>query len=277
PTEDTEAVYRQISMLASEGVDLIRLTVQSEKIAETLEPLRKLLDDAGIKVPLAADIHFSPDAAFRAADFVEKIRINPGNFADRGVEPRASIDDEQYASDLNRVREKFTPLVEKCKRLDRVMRIGANHGSLSGRILARYGDTSEGMVESALEYVRIAEELNYTDLILSMKASHVIVNIESNRLLALRLLRRSESEGHPIYPIHLGVTEAGSDESGRIKSYIGMGGLLEMGIGDTVRVSLTEDPLDELPATRALSERYSDHRRSADPWDARTFATHLSA
>ncbi|MCP4550031.1 MAG: (E)-4-hydroxy-3-methylbut-2-enyl-diphosphate synthase [bacterium] len=276
-TDETEAVYRQIMMLASEGVELIRLTVQSPRIAETLEPLCNLLERGGIKIPLAADIHFSPDAALRAADFVEKIRINPGNFADRGHGDSPAMNDDEYLADLERVRLKFAPLVEKCRKLGRVMRIGVNHGSLSGRILNRYGDTTEGMVESALEYVRIAEELEYSDLILSMKASNVVINVEANRLLALRMLRRSESEGHSIYPIHLGVTEAGQDESGRIKSYVGMGALLEMGIGDTVRVSLTEDPLDELPATRALAERYSDHRRIADPWTAATMAMHFEA
>ncbi len=276
-TEDTDRVYGEICGLAEAGAELVRLTVQSVKIAETLEPLRAKLEAAGIAVPLAADIHFSPDAALRAADFVEKVRINPGNFADKR-EPRVEpYSDDEYSVELERIAERFTPLIEKCKRLGRIMRIGSNHGSLSGRVLSRHGDTPSGMVEAALEYVRIAEAADYRDLIISMKASHVGVMVEAYRLLAMRQLRRSEAGEGDVYPIHLGVTEAGEGEDGRLKSYIGMGSLLEMGIGDTVRVSLTEDAADELPAARALADRYSDRRGLAEPWDADTFALHIEA
>ena len=276
-TEDTDRVYGEICNLAEAGAELVRLTVQSAKIAGSLEPLRAKLEAAGVAVPLAADIHFSPDAALRAADFVEKIRINPGNFAD-SREPRSEpYSDEEYAAELERIAERFTPLVVKCKRLGRIMRIGSNHGSLAGRVLSRYGDTPVGMVEAALEYARIAEAADYRDLVISMKASHVGVMVEAYRLLALRQLRRAEAGEGDVYPVHLGVTEAGEGEDGRLKSYIGMGSLLEMGIGDTVRVSLTEDAANELPAARVLSDRYSDRRGLAEPWDADTFALHLEA
>lgn len=277
PTQDTEAVYAEICHLAEAGAELVRVTVQSAKIAESLESLRDRLDAAGIRVPLAADIHYSPEAALRAADFVEKVRINPGNFADSRAPRNQACSGKEYAAELARIAERFTPLIDKCKRLGRVMRIGSNHGSLSKRVLSRHGDTPLGMVEAALEYVRLAEAMDYRELVISMKASHVGVMVEAYRLLAMKQLRRSEAGEGDIYPVHLGVTEAGEGEDARLKSYIGMGSLLDMGIGDTVRVSLTEDAVHELPATRALAERYSDRRRLAEPWDADTLALHLTA
>ena len=274
-TEKTDAVYREISELVDAGAVLIRVTVPGTKAAESLEPLRARMSAAGIGVPLVADIHFSPEAAMRAADFVEKVRVNPGNFAESSADRWGEHTEADLARALARVEEKFAPLVEKCKRLGRVMRIGSNHGSLSPRIMAMHGDSPKGMVESALEYARIAEALDYHEIVLSMKASHVGVCVNAYRLLALELLRRSEAEGLPVYPLHLGVTEAGEGEDARLKSYIGMGSLLQMGIGDTVRVSLTEDAIEELPATAALVERFSQANRLAEPWTASSLADHF--
>jgi (E)-4-hydroxy-3-methylbut-2-enyl-diphosphate synthase len=276
-TTDTEAALAEIKELAEAGAGLVRLTVQSRKVAESLEPLRKRMTEEGLTVALAADIHFSPEAAMLAADFVEKIRINPGNFADKKRFENPDYSDEDYAAELARVEEVFTPLVEKCKRLGRVMRIGINHGSLSDRLLARYGDTPRGMAESAFEYLRIAEKLGYHDIVISMKASNVRVMIDAYRLLALEMLRRSESGDVPVYPIHLGVTEAGEGEDARMKSYIGMASLLEYGIGDTLRVSLTEDPVHEMPACRALANRYNPRREDAEPWTASTLVAAFEA
>ena len=272
-TTDTEAALAEIKALTDAGAELVRLTVQSRKVAESLAPLRARMAEEEITVPLAADIHFSPEAAMIAAEHVEKVRINPGNFADRKRFENPEYSDAEYAEELARVKEVFTPLVKKCKRLGRAMRIGANHGSLSDRLLARYGDTPRGMVESAFEYLRIAEKLGYRDIVISMKASNVRVMIDAYRLLALEMLRRSEAEGLPVYPIHLGVTEAGDGEDARLKSYIGMASLLEYGIGDTVRVSLTEDPVQEMPACRALANRYNPRRESAEAWTADSLAT----
>jgi (E)-4-hydroxy-3-methylbut-2-enyl-diphosphate synthase len=276
-TERTEAVYAEISELAAAGAQLVRVTVQSPRIAESLAPLRAKLEAAGIRVPLVADIHFSPEAALRAADFVEKVRINPGNFADTRKPRSAPYTDAEYAAELERVAGRFLPLVESCRRQGRIMRIGSNHGSLSQRILSRYGDTPLGMVEAALEYVRLAEGAGYRELVISMKASHVGVMVEVYRLLALAMLRRAEAGEGEVYPVHLGVTEAGDGEDARLKSYIGMGSLLELGIGDTVRVSLTENAIEELPATRVLAERYSDRRTQAEPWTAAGLAAEFAA
>ncbi len=276
-TTDTKAALAEIKALADAGAELVRLTVQSRKVAESLAPLRARMAEEGITVPLAADIHFSPEAAMIAAEHVEKVRINPGNFADRKRFESPEYSDAEYAEELTRVEEIFTPLVEKCKKLGRAIRIGANHGSLSDRLLARYGDTPRGMVESAFEYLRIAEKLGYHDIVISMKASNVRVMIDAYRLLALEMLRRSEAEGLPVYPIHLGVTEAGDGEDARLKSYIGMASLLEYGIGDTVRVSLTEDPVHEMPACRALASRYNPRRESAEAWSADALAAAFAA
>jgi len=276
-TTDTEAALAEIKALAAAGAGLVRLTVQSRKVAESLERLRARMDEEGVTVTLAADIHFSPEAAMIAADFVEKIRINPGNFADRKRFETPSYSDEGYAAELARVEEVFTLLVEKCKRLGRVLRLGANHGSLSDRVLARYGDTPRGMVESAFEYCRIAEKLGYRDIVISMKASNVRVMVDAYRLLALEMLRRHESEGAPVYPVHLGVTEAGEGEDARLKSYLGMASLLEFGIGDTLRVSLTEDSVREMPACRALADRYDPRRVKAEAWTAAALSAAFAA
>ena len=254
-TEKTDEVYAEISALCAAGAELIRVTVPGTKAAESLEPLRSRMEAAGLTVPLIADIHFSPEAAMRAADFVEKVRVNPGNFAESKADGWDDYNEDDLARALERVEAKFVPLVEKCKRLGRVMRIGSNHGSLSPRIMAMHGDSPKGMVESALEYARIAEALGYHELVLSMKASHVGVCVNAYRLLALEQLRRSESKGLPVYPLHLGVTEAGDTKDGRIKSAIGIGSLLEDGIGDTIRVSLTEDPVREVPVAKLIAAR----------------------
>jgi len=276
-TTDTEAALAEIRALAAAGAHLVRLTVQSPRVAESLPALRARMAEEGVAVPLAADIHFSPEAAMIAAEHVEKLRVNPGNFADRKRFESPTYSDEEYAAELARVEERFGPLVDKCKALGRVVRIGANHGSLSGRVMARYGDTPRGMVESALEFVRMAERRGFHDLVISMKASNVRVMVEAYRLLALEMLRRGENEGRPVYPVHLGVTEAGEGEDARLKSYIGMASLLEYGIGDTLRVSLTEDPVHELPACRALAERYDPLRAAAEPWTAAALSAAFAA
>jgi (E)-4-hydroxy-3-methylbut-2-enyl-diphosphate synthase len=246
-TLDTEAVVAEIGALAAAGCPLVRLTVPHVKAAENLPAIREEMRRRGLLVPLVADIHFTPDAALVAADFVEKVRINPGNYADRKRFAVRDYTDAEYADELQRIRERFAPLVHKLKATDRALRIGANHGSLSDRILNRYGDTPLGIVESALEFVRICREMDYHRIVLSMKSSVASVMIAANRLL----VRRMAEEGMD-YPIHLGVTEAGGGLEGRIKSAIGIGVLLTEGIGDTIRVSLTEDSVHEIEACRAL-------------------------
>ncbi|MBN2170800.1 MAG: (E)-4-hydroxy-3-methylbut-2-enyl-diphosphate synthase [Candidatus Krumholzibacteriota bacterium] len=275
PTEDVDAAYAEVCRLAEAGAALVRLAVPGPPAAAALEALRARLDAAGVAVPLAADCHFHPRAALDAADFVEKLRINPGNFAERRPAPPAPLDDAAYAAELERIAGIFSPLVEKCARLGRALRVGSNHGSLSERILARYGDTPRGMVEAALEYVRMAEARGFHELVISMKASNPRVMVNATRLLALEMLRRAEGEGLPVYPLHLGVTEAGAGEDARLKSYVGMGSLLEAGIGDTVRVSLTENPERELPSALALAERYSDRRLAAAPWTVADLEAHF--
>ena len=248
-TRDTEACVKEVLQLANAGCQVVRITAQTKKYAENLEHIRDGVRAAGCGVPLVADIHFKPDAAFEAAKWVEKIRVNPGNYADKKKFEIREYTDEQYDDELQRIREKFAPLVRLCKDLGRAMRIGTNHGSLSDRIMNRYGDTPLGMVESALEFARIAREEEFHNFVFSMKASNPKVMIEAYRLLVARL----EAEGSDWnYPLHLGVTEAGDGEDGRIKSAIGIGSLLADGIGDTVRVSLTEDAVHEVPVARAL-------------------------
>lgn len=250
-TRDTEACVKEVLQLAAAGCQVVRITAQTKKYAENLENIRDGVRAAGCRVPLVADIHFKPDAAFEAAKWVEKIRVNPGNYADKKKFEVREYSDDQYEEELLRIREKFAPLVRLCKDLGRAMRIGTNHGSLSDRIMNRYGDTPLGMVESALEFARIAREEDYHNFVFSMKASNPKVMIEAYRLLVARL----EAEGADWnYPLHLGVTEAGDGEDGRIKSAIGIGSLLADGIGDTVRVSLTEDAVHEVPVARALVE-----------------------
>jgi len=261
-TRDTEACVKQVLDLAEAGCEIVRITAQTKKYAENLENIRDGVRAAGCNVPLVADIHFKPDAAFEAAKWVEKIRVNPGNYADKKKFEIREYTDEQYAEELERIREDFAPLVELCKELGRAMRIGTNHGSLSDRIMNRYGDTPLGMVESALEFARIARDLNYHNFCFSMKASNPKVMIEAYRLLVARL----DNEGPDWnYPIHLGVTEAGDGEDGRIKSAIGIGSLLADGVGDTIRVSLTEDAIYEIPVAQAIIANIEYSHLPSDP------------
>lgn len=258
-TMDTSKSIAQTLDLVGVGCEIVRITAPTVKDAANLEHIVKGLRDRGCDVPIVADIHFKPEAAMEAAKWVEKVRINPGNYADSKKFKILEYTDAEYAAELDRIRERFTPLVRFCKEHGRAMRIGTNHGSLSDRIMNRYGDTPLGMVESALEFARIARDLDFHDLIFSMKASNPKVMIEAYRLLAKRLDDCGAGErataGAPhswSYPIHLGVTEAGDGEDGRIKSAIGIGSLLNDGIGDTIRVSLTEDSVHEIPVAEAL-------------------------
>ena len=249
-TMDTAKCIQQTLDLVAVGCQIVRITAPTVKDAANLEHIVAGLRERGCQVPIVADIHFKPEAALEAARWVEKVRINPGNYADSKKFKIIEYTDEQYTAELGRIRERFTPLVELCKERGIALRIGTNHGSLSDRIMNRYGDTPLGMVESALEFARIARDLGYHDFIFSMKASNPKVMIEAYRLLVARL----EEEGPDWnYPIHLGVTEAGDGEDGRIKSAIGIGSLLNDGIGDTIRVSLTEDSVHEIPVAQALA------------------------
>lgn len=251
-TMDTTSSVAQAIRMIEAGCELVRYTAPSIKEAENLKVIREELDQKGFQsTPLVADIHFTPNAAEEAAYHVEKIRVNPGNYADKKKFETHDYTDESYASELKRIRDKFTPLVLLCKEKKRAMRIGTNHGSLSDRIMSRYGDSPLGMVESALEFVQICEDNQYFDLIISMKSSNAQVMVQAYRLLVAKMLQRGR-----IYPLHLGVTEAGDGEDGRIKSAVGIGTLLEDGIGDTIRVSLTEEPEFEIPVARKLAERY---------------------
>jgi (E)-4-hydroxy-3-methylbut-2-enyl-diphosphate synthase len=252
-TCDTEATVKQIIRLVEANCEIVRVTAPSIRDAENLRPIKAALTRQGVKVPLVADIHFTPNAAMIAADYVEKVRINPGNYADRKLFQIKEYSDDEYEAELARLEKAFKPLVLKCKHNGVAMRIGTNHGSLSDRIMNRYGDTPLGMVESALEFVRICETYGFRDIVLSMKASNPQVMIQAYRLLAARM-----DELGMDYPFHLGVTEAGDGEDGRIKSAIGTGALLDDGIGDTVRVSLTEDPVAEVPVCYALIKPYND-------------------
>ena len=270
-TMDTEASIQETMELADAGCEIVRITAPTVKDARNLENIVKGLRERGCDVPLVADIHFKPEAAMEAAKWVDKVRINPGNYADSKKFVIREYTDEQYAAELNRIRERFSPLVDLCKKRGIAMRIGTNHGSLSDRILNRYGDTPLGMVESALEFARIARELDYHDFVFSMKASNPKIMIAAYRLLVARLDELDAEEaakgrgGSPEpprrlgsiaptwnYPLQLGVTEAGEGEDARIKSAIGIGSLLADGIGDTIRVSLTEDSPHEIPVAREL-------------------------
>jgi (E)-4-hydroxy-3-methylbut-2-enyl-diphosphate synthase len=250
-TMDTEASIAQTVELAEAGCEIVRITAPTVKDAANLQNIVRGLRERASEVPIVADIHFKPDAAMEAAKWVEKVRINPGNYADSKKFKIVEYTDEQYAAELERIRERFTPLVKLCKELGRAMRIGTNHGSLSDRIMNRYGDTPLGMVESALEFARIARDLDYHAFVFSMKSSNPKVMINAYRLLVARLSDEGEDWN---YPIHLGVTEAGEGEDARIKSAIGIGSLLQDGIGDTIRVSLTEDSIHEIPVAQALVE-----------------------
>jgi len=253
-TMDTEASIQQTIELADAGCEIVRITAPTVKDARNLEHIVKGLRERGCNVPIVADIHFKPDAAMEAAKWVDKVRINPGNYADSKKFVIREYTDEQYAAELARIRERFSPLVNFCKRRGIAMRIGTNHGSLSDRILNRYGDTPLGMVESALEFARIARDADYHDFVFSMKASNPKIMIAAYRLLVARL---NELGPDWNYPLHLGVTEAGEGEDARIKSAIGIGSLLADGIGDTIRVSLTEDSPHEIPVAKALIENIS--------------------
>lgn len=252
-TMDTLATVEQSIRIIEAGADYVRITAPSLKEAQNLKNIKDELRNRGYDTPLIADIHFTPNAAEIAASIVEKVRINPGNYADRKKFKIYQVTDEMYAEEIERIREQFTPLVKICKEHGTAMRIGTNHGSLSDRIMNRYGDTPMGMVESALEFVRICRDLDYHEIVLSMKASNVQVMVEAYRLLIVKM----EEEGMN-YPVHLGVTEAGGGEDGRIKSAAGIGTLLEDGIGDTIRVSLTEEPEEEIPVALHLVKRYND-------------------
>jgi (E)-4-hydroxy-3-methylbut-2-enyl-diphosphate synthase len=248
-TLDTGAAVKEALGLAENGCEIVRITAQTRRHAANLEHIVAGIRSAGCDIPTVADIHFKPDAALEAAKWVEKVRINPGNYADSKKFAVREYTDGQYADEISRIAEQFKPLVERCKERGVAMRIGTNHGSLSDRIMNRYGDTPRGMVESALEFARIARGLDYHDFVFSMKASNPKVMIEAYRLLVDAL----DAEGPDWnYPLHLGVTEAGDGEDGRIKSAIGIGSLLLDGIGDTVRVSLTEDSIHEIPVAQAL-------------------------
>jgi (E)-4-hydroxy-3-methylbut-2-enyl-diphosphate synthase len=263
-TMDVEATVNQSIRMIQAGCELVRITAPSKKEAEKLNDIRQILTKQGFDTPLVADIHFTPNAAEIAADYVEKIRVNPGNYADKKKFEHLEYTDEAYQDELKRIETRFTPLVLKCKKLGRSMRIGTNHGSLSDRILSRYGDTPKGMVESAMEFIRICAQLGYHDLVISMKASNAQVMVQAYRLLMITM-----HDSDMNYPVHLGVTEAGDGEDGRIKSAIGIGALLEDGIGDTIRVSLTEEPEAEIPVAKKLAERYRDRKEQIGRTDLR--------
>ena len=250
-TMDTHATVQQSIKMINAGCEYVRITAPSIKEALNLKNIKSELINKGYKTPLIADIHFTPNAAIEAARIVEKVRINPGNYADRKKFKSFEYTDEEYSLELERINEKFSPLVKVCKENGTAMRIGTNHGSLSDRIMNRYGDTPLGMVESALEFIRICESYNYYDIVLSMKSSNPIVMVQAYRLLINKMLAEKM-----YYPLHLGVTEAGEGMEGRIKSSLGIGTLLEDGIGDTIRVSLTENPEDEIPVAEKIVNRY---------------------
>ena len=251
-TMDTQATVEQSIRMINAGCELVRITAPSINEAKNLELIKKELKLRGFNTPICADIHFTPNAAEFAARVIEKVRVNPGNYADKKKFEVFDYTDSAYESELERIRKRFTPLVKICKEYGTAMRIGTNHGSLSDRILSRYGDTPLGMVESALEFLRICEENNYFNIVISMKASNTLVMVQAYRLLVAKMMETNRN-----YPLHLGVTEAGDGEDGRIKSAVGIGALLEDGLGDTIRVSLTEEPEFEMPVAKLLAERYS--------------------
>jgi (E)-4-hydroxy-3-methylbut-2-enyl-diphosphate synthase len=255
-TMDTKGSVEQVLRMVATGCEYVRITAPSLKEAQNLEAIKKELRARGCHVPLVADIHFTPNAAELAARIVEKVRINPGNYADKKRFETIAYSNDSYDAELERIRKKFTPLVKICMEYGTAMRIGTNHGSLSDRILSRYGDTPLGMVESALEFLRICQDLNYHEIVLSMKASNPQVMVQAYRLLVQKL---DEEKFNP-YPLHLGVTEAGDGEDGRIKSSVGIGTLLEDGLGDTVRVSLTEEPEVEAPVAKIMVDRYATRK-----------------
>jgi len=252
-TMDTDATVDQVIRCIKAGAELVRITAPSKKEAENLANIKSILNAKGYDTPLVADIHFTPNAAEIAATIIEKVRVNPGNYVDKKKFEQIDYTDAEYLEEIERIRERFTPLVLICKENGTAMPIGTNHGSLSDRIMSRYGDTANGMVESAMEFLRIARSLDYHQIVLSMKSSNPQVMVHAYRLL----IQQMQNEFGESYPLHLGVTEAGDGEDGRIKSAIGIGTLLEDGIGDTIRVSLTEDPELEIPVCRDIVKRYN--------------------
>lgn len=250
-TMDTNGSVEQSIRMIDAGCELVRLTAPSRKEAENLGEIKKELVKRGYNTPLVADIHFTPNAAEIAAKLIEKVRVNPGNYADKKKFEEIDYTNESYQAELIRIEEKFTPLVLLCKEQGTAMRIGTNHGSLSDRILSRYGDTPEGMVQSAMEFIHICRKNDYHDLVISMKASNTLVMVQAYRLLVQTMKEQGMN-----YPLHLGVTEAGDGEDGRIKSAVGIGALLEDGLGDTIRVSLTEDPEFEIPVAQKLVQKF---------------------
>jgi len=261
-TMDTNATINQSIRMIEAGCEIVRITAPSNRDAENLKNIKEGLLKKGYKTPIVADIHFTPSAAEIAAKIVEKVRINPGNYVDRKKFKTYDYSEDSYKKEIDRIREKFLPLIKICKEYKTAIRIGTNHGSLSDRIMSHYGDTPHGMVESAMEFLRIANEANFHDIVLSMKASNTHVMVQ-----AYRLLVKSMVEENMNYPLHLGVTEAGEAEDGRIKSAVGIGSLLEDGLGDTIRVSLTEEPEFEIPVCKMILEKYSinSDSRSDDP------------
>ncbi|MCZ4242469.1 (E)-4-hydroxy-3-methylbut-2-enyl-diphosphate synthase [Pedobacter punctiformis] len=251
-TMNTLATVEQIIRMVESGCEYVRITAPSIKEAENLANIKKELRLRGYNVPLIADIHFTPNAAEMAARIVEKVRVNPGNYADKKKFENLEYTQDAYNAELERINKKFIPLVKICKEYGTAMRIGTNHGSLSDRIMSHYGDTPRGMVESAMEFIRMCEDQHYYNLVISMKASNTQVMVQAYRLLVETMVKEGMN-----YPLHLGVTEAGDGEDGRIKSAVGIGTLLEDGLGDTIRVSLTEDPEFEAPVAKALADRYS--------------------
>ncbi len=259
-TMDTIATVEQSIRCIEAGAEMVRITAPSKREAENLLNIKNELNKRGYTTPLVADIHFTPNAAEIAARIVEKVRVNPGNYVDKKKFELIEYSNADYLEEIERIRTRFTPLVHICKEYGTAMRIGTNHGSLSDRIMSRYGDTANGMVESAMEFLRIARDENYHNIVLSMKSSNPQVMVQAYRLL----ISHMTNEFGECYPLHLGVTEAGDGEDGRIKSAIGIGTLLEDGIGDTIRVSLTEDPEFELPVCGDLVKRYTDNSKSKD-------------
>lgn len=255
-TMDTMATVEQSIRMIDAGCEIVRITAPSIKEAENLANIKAELRKRGYHTPLVADIHFTPNAAEVAAKIVEKVRVNPGNYADKKKFENIEYTDETYQAELQRLKERFIPLVKICKEHGTAMRIGTNHGSLSDRIMSRYGDSPMGMVESAMEFLRICRELDYHDIVLSMKASNTLVVVQAYRLLVSKMIAEDMN-----YPLHLGVTEAGDGEDGRIKSAVGIGTLLEDGLGDTIRVSLTEDPEFEIPVAKELVARYENRNQ----------------
>lgn len=254
-TMDTLKTVEQSIRMIEAGCELVRITAPSLNDAKNLELIKKELKSRGYNTPICADIHFTPNAAEFAARVIEKVRVNPGNYADKKKFEVIDYTESAYAAELERIRERFTPLVKICKEYGTAMRIGTNHGSLSDRILSRFGDTPLGMVESALEFLRVCEDHNFHNIVISMKASNTQVMVQAYRLLVAKMIETGRN-----YPLHLGVTEAGDGEDGRIKSAVGIGTLLEDGLGDTIRVSLTEEPEFEIPVAKQLADRYTQRK-----------------